>query len=302
MENLGEKPYGSAPDNVQTTGSPTLPVAQDETGEANTKDSHWETLPQGIVKSAGRVMQILEFFDDFQKEANITDVSNALCYPQSSTSELMRSLHKLGYLQYDPRNRTFVPTSRVRLLGSWINTGLHGTDRLSRIVTELNDEFGHAAYLAARNEMCAQYIHVIQATTSLRLHLTPGQKRPLVRSAAGLVLLSDLDDAEISKIVRRDNAERRKGSDLVDVKDVLASTAQIRIDHFIHVPESRISPGAAVIAMALPRELFNPPLVMGVGGAAKNLNPSADEIIGFMKELVVRHLRDSQGGSHDARA
>ena len=80
----------------------------------------WEPLPSSVVKSTGRTMQILEFFDDHQGPANIAQVARALDYPQSSTSEIMRSLNALGYLAYNNRDRTFVPTSRVRFLGSWV--------------------------------------------------------------------------------------------------------------------------------------------------------------------------------------
>src|SRR3546814_12145725 len=74
-------------------------------------------LPTSVVKSAGRALQILEYFDDARREANMIDISRALHYPESSTSILLRSLVALGYLDYDRRKRTYRPNSRVRLLG-----------------------------------------------------------------------------------------------------------------------------------------------------------------------------------------
>src|SRR5271170_5555942 len=84
-------------------------------------------LQRSTVKSAARVLAILEYFDDVQRSSTITEISEELGYPQSSTSALMRSLVSLGYLNYDRHARTFVPSTRVALLGSWLN---------SRFVTE----------------------------------------------------------------------------------------------------------------------------------------------------------------------
>ena len=52
------------------------------------------------------------------------DLSRSLEYPQSSTSELLRCLTRLGYLHYNRYRRTFSPTARVALLGSWVEPTL----------------------------------------------------------------------------------------------------------------------------------------------------------------------------------
>jgi|GEM_PF-701788 len=258
----------------------------------------WEELPQSVVKSTGRTMQILEFFDDHQGPANIAQVSRALNYPQSSTSEIMRSLNVLGYFSYDSRARTFMPTSRVRFLGSWINNQLHGRDRLSRFVQDLNTKFGQTAFLAVRNKLAAQYIQVAQATTSLRLHLTPGQRSPLLRSASGLVLLKDLDDAEICKMIRRANAERSEQQELIVPDQVLEKIRFARKNNYIFVERSQVSPGAAVIAMALPRELFAVPTIVGVGGATEIVLPKKDSMIKFMTEMILNDVISRDEAKH----
>jgi hypothetical protein len=73
------------------------------------------------VKSAERVLKILEFFDDIQARATVMDIADTLGLPQSSTSSLLKSLVTLGYLEYEPSNRTYLPTGRVALLGSRVN-------------------------------------------------------------------------------------------------------------------------------------------------------------------------------------
>jgi len=250
----------------------------------------WESLPSNVVKSTGRTMQILEFFDDFQAPANIAQVARALDYPQSSTSEIMRSLNVLGYLSYNNQDRTFLPTSRVRLLGSWVFDQLHGEDRVSSLVRKANKVSGQTAYLAIRNKLFSQYIQVAQATTSLRLHLTPGQQRPLLRSASGRVLLKDVPDSEISKLVRRINAEKQVDESLIGLDELLADVKFIRENKYLYVERSEISPGAAVIAMSLPEALFPVPTVLGIGGAVEMIAPQRDRLVAALSDLVRDHL------------
>ena len=254
------------------------------------RTAKWEPLPSSVVKSTGRTMQILEFFDHHQAPANIAQVARALDYPQSSTSEIMRSLNALGYLSYNNADRTFIPTSRVRFLGSWVLGQLHGEDRLSSLVRKVNAASGQTAYLAIRNKLEAQYIQVAQATTSLRLHLTPGQRRPLLRSTSGRALLKNLSDSEISKLVRRVNAEKQPEDSLIPFDKVLEDVSFVRENGYLFIPRSEISPGAAVIAVCLPDGMFPVPTVIGVGGAAEFIAPQKDSIVRFVGELIRDHL------------
>jgi DNA-binding IclR family transcriptional regulator len=113
------------------------------------------------VKSAVRVLEILEFFDEVQRPANVVTVSEALGYPQSSTSALLRSLVATGYLQVDRRSRTYTPTDRVSLLGSWINPPLFAEASLPRLMRAITVRTGALVLLSARNGGYSQCYHVL---------------------------------------------------------------------------------------------------------------------------------------------
>ena len=165
----------------------------------------------GVVKSAERVLRIFEFFDDVEREARLSEISERLKLPASSASVLLWSLVRLGYLSHDPVKRTFVPSLRIGMLGSWTTRELAHHEWLRTVLDELSIRTGETISLAARNDIFAQYIRVIQATNALRIHVPTGTRRPLVWSAAGFALLSEADEEEIAALVRRTNAERRSG-------------------------------------------------------------------------------------------
>src|SRR3546814_4426402 len=92
----------------------------------------------------------------------------------------------------------------------------------------LNAETSDAVILTARNGLCAQYIHVVQARTALRLHLTTGTMRPIASPVTGWVMLSSMSDLEIAKLVRRGNSEMSSLEELVKIFELLPRLDGIR--------------------------------------------------------------------------
>lgn len=250
----------------------------------------WPTLPGSVVKSAGRALQILEYFDDKRGPANLVDVSRALGYPESSTSILLRSLTTLGYLEYDRYGRTYRPTSRVRLLGDWIEPKLFEGDAIIRLMERIHAETSATVVLAARNGVSAQYIYVVQAQTDPIPHLTRGVMRSIVQSAPGYALLNRIDDIELAKLVRRVNADARNIDDVVKVSDVLGHVAAVRRDGHVHV-RSRITPGISAVAMPVPAGLASAPLALGVGGRAEQMDAHMPDLANLLHRLMAEALQ-----------
>lgn len=246
----------------------------------------WPRIPGSVVKSAGRVFQILEFFDNIRGSASATDVSAALGYPTSSTSILLRSMVKIGYVAYDSRHRTYHPTGRVRLLGNWIDEPLFGEGRLPIAIRDLNARTGNTTFVATRNGLSVQYIHVDQEQSTLGLRMNTGMQSPVATSTAGKVFLSRIPPAEVERLVWRINAERRPVEPLVDSKDLLAELAEIRATGVCVTYNSLVAPGTMVVAMPLPSKFSRPIMVMGVAGARDQMASQLDWIILAMKETI----------------
>jgi len=247
-------------------------------------------LPPGVVKSAGRVLQILEFFDDVRREVNVIEMCTVLGYPQSSTSALLRSLVLMGVLNYNRVTRMYSPTIRMALLGSWVNDRLFGSGQLVRLSDAINKRTGHAVLVATRNGRFAKYIHVVQATKLARLHITLGTERPLAASGTGYAILSTYSDAEVRKIVHAVNAYTTSREEFVSISELLVALARIRKRGYAYVPDL-VTVGGGVIAMPLPRIDQLQPLVIGVGGISDVLTANEHEIVTVMREEVRNHLQ-----------
>jgi DNA-binding IclR family transcriptional regulator len=228
-------------------------------------------LPEGVVKSAGRALQILELFDVLQRESCVLEISELLDFPQSSTSMLLRSLAKMGYLHHDLAARTFIPTMRVALLGKWIDRGVVDDGDLLLLMKRLNQETGQAIVLATRTGLFARYIHVIQSTAAARLYVVQGSLRSLTRSAAGYVLLSLMRDTDITRIALRINAEAKDDRDRVSISDLLHNIEIVRKQGYA-LTTNLVTLGGGMLAMAMPGPGDGEsPLVIGLGGISEVL-------------------------------
>ena len=76
------------------------------------------------VKSAQRVLELLEFFAEWRRPASVKEICQSLGYPQSSTSVLLKSLTESGYFDHELRTGMYVPNVRMALATAWIEEHL----------------------------------------------------------------------------------------------------------------------------------------------------------------------------------
>jgi DNA-binding IclR family transcriptional regulator len=250
-----------------------------------------EPLPQEqkTVKSAGRVLEILEYFDDVQQPATVMEVADTLGYPQSSTSALLRSLVALGYLDYDRYKRTYVTSHRVALLGSWVNSDFISEGSVISLMKELSELTGDTIILGMRNGLYVQYIHVIQATSAARLHVTLGTTRPLVASGTGYAMLSTMTDHEIRRIVMRVNADADEGKPHVKLAEVMQHVEHTRT-HGYAFSCDLVTRGGGVIAAPLPGPQGSHGLVVGIGGISEVMRAREAELAGMLTGCIGMRL------------
>ncbi len=237
-------------------------------------------IGEPVVKSAGRVIQILEFFDGVQREASVTEISRALNYPQSSTSVLLRSLVSMGYLLHDRYRRTYLPTRRVSLLGNWVDPAIIQQGKLLGLVDELARQSGQTVVMAAANGLNAQYIYVTrdEPLAEAGACVAIGSLRPIATTAVGRALLSTFEDEDIVRLLRRFNAERPEAMDPINTASFIKELQRDRIRGYYR--GCGAEPDQAGIAMVLDRK--RQLLVLGIEGDPHHID-GCDERLALLQ-------------------
>ena len=238
------------------------------------------------VKSACRALEILNYFEDVRKPARLSEIAGALDYPVSSASVLLKTLVGAGYVNYDPSTRTYLLSTRVALMGSWLNHGDVSDHSLVELMNEIGRETGHGVVLGVRNGTYVQYIHTVDATTTLRVHFPVGTRRLLVWSSLGAALLTGTSDEDIAALVRRARAEQSV-KHVIKLEDVLDRVRAVRNNGYV-VCYNLLTQGAGMIAMPVERasELRHD-LAIGVTATAEQLRLEERKILDLMRKLVI---------------
>jgi len=243
------------------------------------------------VKSARRVLELLEYFTPERPQVTVMDIARTLGYPQSSTSELLRSLVELGYLHYDRYQRQYRPTVRVALLGAWVQPYLFREGHLLPMMDEISEATGQMVALATQVGLAVHYVHVIQGTSTMRMVVPQGSVRPLLRSAMGRLFLSQQDDDFIVKLAHRLNSEETEANQ-VKPAQLLRDIEQIRKQQYA-LSLDMVTPGGGMIAVMLPPVEpgdDSQPLALGVGGLTSVIRENADSYLEILRGAIERHM------------
>lgn len=238
------------------------------------------------VKSAVRVLEVLDFFRQQRRPASLKDIADRLHYPPSSATVLLKNLTDLGYLSYDRGSREYFPTLRVASLGDWISHALFGHgEGIFELMQELHRASGETVSIALQNDIYIQYTQVIQSIHPLRFHTEEGSQRPLTQSATGWLLLASHSDAMVERLVRRANIATPRSQDRQPLALMQERVAQARREGVVYAENIPLS-GGATVAVLLPVKAQGKPVVLGMGGTVERIRPNKNKYLRLLRELA----------------
>ena len=236
------------------------------------------------VKSAARTFEVLELFAEHRRPLALNEIYTTLGYPQSSTTNLLKSMVMMGYLNYSRGQRTYQPTMRLTLLGSWITGYIQSTGALRELVDALQRRTDETVGLSTQNDLFVQYLFLKAPEHEFKNAPSDGTMRLLVDSSGGLAMMSRMSDSAIDKLCRYTNYYEM-GSERFSLEAVMREIAVIRQVGYCHAP-ARPTPDVSSISIALDQDLHGIPLAIGVGGLARRIDSRKDEIVAIMRELI----------------
>ena len=245
------------------------------------------------VKSSERTLALFEHFSLEQRPLSITEISDSLGIPQSSTSVLVQSLVDLGYLEKDDRARTYYPTLRISLLGTWMRRQHRRAGQLPQLLSELSKKTGESTLLAMRNGIYSQYLIAHLGRTPNRARVESGMLYPLACCATGWCLLTLESQTNIEKIVRRTHSEVKEEYWRASSKNALEQVALTQQRGYAFSNGDTLQ-GLSAIAVLLPSMPGAYAMSAGVGGRSHRIEAKQKVILQALDELSasVRQLAD----------
>jgi IclR family acetate operon transcriptional repressor len=242
------------------------------------------------VKSATRALEIIELFAIHRQPLTVTEISDALSIPQSSSSVLLHSLSSAGFITRDRKSRKYIPSIRSVFLGNWIHDTLFCDGSLLAALDALSRAAQATVRLGVRNSVYVRYVHVSwpKNACSERRGLSPGVAMPICQDALGQALLMGESDRDVCGIVRRANAEAN-GSKVVKVERFMEELRAHRGAGFVECADFE-SACERVLAVQL-RPPVGGPIAIGLGIDSSRLPAERGRLL----ELLVGVAKKIEG-------
>lgn len=246
-------------------------------------------ISSSVVKSAGRVFEVLELFSGARKQLSAGEISQALSYPKSSTNALLKSLVSLGYLTFNVRTMRYFPSLSVTQLGEWIPGIVLGSGDAFDVIADVHAATQETVTLVVQNDLSCRFLRVIPGTFPISLRLVEGYVAPLLTTAVGLAIVSQMPDDEIQSLVTRTNARSKKKGERVDLAHLMRDVGQIRERGFVVIYEA-IFPDTGAIGIPFPSDVPGFPMALGVGGLRDRMRRNETAVVRAVQTSMQRHL------------
>lgn len=236
------------------------------------------------IKSADRVLEIFEMFSEQRQSVTVMDVARSLDVPQSSTSELLGSLVRSGYLYRDRAARTFRPTARVALLGAWVQPNLFRNGRLLPMMDNLHETTGESVILASMVGVKIKHVHVVGS--GLPESIGTSSEHHMLHSPFGVALMSVMYRDNVRKLVHRLNAESEPDLHMryADIEPRLDRASK---QGYV---AGELGEGMSALAVLLSQRLGEEQLVIGIAGATDVISARCDQLVQGLRGAIAHYL------------
>lgn len=235
-----------------------------------------------VVKSAQRVCEVFELFNERRCPLALKDITSRFDYPASSCSVLLKSLVELGYLDYDAPHRVYFPTMRMLSMVGWVERARLGNGSVVAAMRRLNEITQETVSLGAQSDLHAQYIFQIPGVLPIPYPRLRQTVRPIQRSGLGWLLLSALPDAGIEHLIKRVDYRRPRAQERMTLPELMRQVQAIRKNGYVFSKHT-VVPGAGLIGMLIPtRDRDARQLALSVHGPVARLEQK--------ERLILREL------------
>ncbi|MCQ6562777.1 IclR family transcriptional regulator [Paenibacillus mendelii] len=180
------------------------------------------------VKSAERVMDILELFKGENDSFSLSDIAKRLDMPASSTHQLLHNMLSRGYLESDSLGKQFSIGYKIFEISSICQKNTNLVTEFETIGGRMAEEVNEGIMLGIRAGNQLVYVAQKNPTDPRRFAIQFTQTLPLYASASGKMMLSGLSETVIRSLYPEEDLQPLTSQTITTVTALLAELETIR--------------------------------------------------------------------------
>lgn len=234
-----------------------------------------------IVPGAVRTMALFEVFAREKRELSNKELAQLMELPESSMSDLLYTLHQLGYVTRTAKSRRWFPSSRLNELALPLSE-----DRTlvaaREIVEVLSGKTQETCFFGRFEAGAVHVLAVKEGSHALRFVLKAGERFSLHASALGKAILSLLPPEEMRQALRSKPLRKVTDRTVID-PDLL----EREIDSYreSHIASAQGEGAEGVTAYAIAGLLGGQPVAFSLAGPSDRFTNNARQYKAALMEL-----------------
>lgn len=228
-----------------------------------------------IVKSVGRTFDIFRLFKLRSEAMTAIEISRELQLPLTSTHSILKSLHALGYLDYNRESWSYVPSSELPALFDWVQDRVEDEGQLKRFLEQLNLETRETISLSRQSEIEAKIVFGLETVHPIGVRVSEDYSMPITNTLTGIAMLSALDDQALEAVLLRVSKEDPAQWETLDRPALDFDLSRVRDEGIIAKYDGLVA-GVGAICTPIYSPVSKQKLVVGVVGPSERIAKNAE--------------------------
>ena len=189
------------------------------------------------VKSADRVLDLIEYLARGGREMSHTEIAEALEIPKSSLTQLLRNLVSRGYVELTANGRGYRLGDTLLNLSQSAGRGRSLVSEAEAFLAELTRETGESSALNQLKDERAEVVATVLGPHRLVTHMRLGDLAPLYATSGGKAILAHMPEPFLKTYLAQVKFEAATPATLKSAKALTRQLAAIRETGFAYSHE-----------------------------------------------------------------
>ena len=229
-------------------------------------------MAESSIRVIERAVKILDCFVGASGPLGVTELARQTKLSKSTVHHFVTSLVDTGLLASDGPSRRYRLGPKLAQLGNAFIQSTDLRDLAIRALTELRDLTDETATLHMKIGDERITMDQVVSRQGIRRVLNLGVARPLYLGAVGAVLMTDMSDQEITRLLRRNKPKKLTAKTVTDAEEIVALVKKARVEGYSTLSE-QTEVGVGVIAVPIHDHLGAVPAAIVVSGPIQRWNP-----------------------------
>lgn len=249
--------------------------------------------PQYPIESVDNALKLLLLLAD-QPEIRLTDATRYLGVASSTAHRLLAMLAYRGFVRQDPDSKLYLPGPALTGVALAALGRIDIVAVATPILRELSSELGESVHVGALDGADVRFVAAVEGPTAVRVASRLGRRLPAHCTSTGKVLLAELGDAELDRLLPGAELRGITAHSIGDRAALHAELARIRRRGYATNREES-EDGVASVAVALPSGAPGPRLALNAAAPVHRLPKSRYRPVADALHDAARRIADQLG-------